>query len=373
MRRASDFGSLGWNSRTILAQSRRAGAQLRHLHEEVHADRPEERQARGEGVDVEADLAAAADVLDAVGQGVGELEVGGRAGFLHMVAGNADRVELGHVLRRVGEDVRHDPHRGCGREDVGVADHELLEDVVLDGPAQLLGPHALLFGGEDVEGQHRQDRAVHGHRHAHLVERDAVEQDLHVQDRIDGDPGHPDIAGDAGVVAVVAAVGGEVEGDRQALLPGGEVAPVEGVAVLGRGEAGILPDRPGLGRVHGGVGAAQVGRQAWPGVQEIQTGRVGGGVERRDGDALGGLPGQCLRWVAGLGGEGGAPSCRVGCAGWAQRQVGEARDLAHAASPASAASVRSRVARTSAPACTNSSTPAACQAARCVSSGRPIR
>ena len=32
------------------------GAQLRHLHEEVHADRPEERQARREAVDVEPGL-----------------------------------------------------------------------------------------------------------------------------------------------------------------------------------------------------------------------------------------------------------------------------------------------------------------------------
>ena len=240
-------------------------------------------------------------------------------------------------------------------------------------PLSCSGRHALLLGGDDVERQHRQHGAVHGHRHAHLVERDAVEQDSHVEDRIDRDAGHADIARDARVVAVVAAVGGEVEGDRQALLPGGEVAPVEGVAVLGRGEAGILPDRPGLGRVHGRVGAAQEGRQARPGVQEVEPGRVGGGVERRDGDALGRLPGQCLRWLAGLGGERGAPSCRVGCAGWAQRQVGEARDLAHAASPASAASARSSVARTSAPAWTNSSTPAACQAARCASSGRPIR
>ena len=43
--------------------------------------------------------------------------------------------------------------------------------------------HALLLGGDDVERQHRQHRAVHGHRHAHLVERDAGEQRAHVVDR----------------------------------------------------------------------------------------------------------------------------------------------------------------------------------------------
>src|SRR3990172_2223926 len=50
-------------------------------------------------------------------------------------------------------------------------------------------------------------------------------------------PAHP-----PGVVRVVAAVGGEVEGDREALLPGGEVAAVEGVRLLGGGEAGVLAD-----------------------------------------------------------------------------------------------------------------------------------
>jgi hypothetical protein len=40
----------------------------------------------------------------------------------------------------------------------------------------------------------------------------------------------------------VAAVGREVEGDRQALLPGRQVAAVEGVRILGRGEAGMTPE-----------------------------------------------------------------------------------------------------------------------------------
>ena len=44
-------------------------------------------------------------------------------------------------------------------------------------------------------------------------------------------PGHADVADDARVVRVVAAVGREVEGDGQPLLARGEVAPVEGVGL----------------------------------------------------------------------------------------------------------------------------------------------
>ena len=104
--------------------------------------------------------------------------------------------------------------------------------------------HALLLAGDDEEGHDRKHRAVHGHADRHLAERDAVEQQLHVLDAVDRDARHADVAGDARIVAVVAAVGGEIEGDAQALLPRGEVAAVEGVGFLGGREAGILADGP---------------------------------------------------------------------------------------------------------------------------------
>ena len=69
---------------------------------------------------------------------VGELEIGRRPGLLHVVAGDRDRVELRHVLRRMAEDVGDDAHRARGRVDVGVAHHELFEDVVLDGAGELV-------------------------------------------------------------------------------------------------------------------------------------------------------------------------------------------------------------------------------------------
>ena len=91
-----------------------------------------------------------------VGQREGELQRLVRPRLLHVVAGDRDRVELRHVLRRVLDDVADDPHARLGRVDVGVADHELLEDVVLDGPRELLRLNPLLLGRSDVERQHRQ-------------------------------------------------------------------------------------------------------------------------------------------------------------------------------------------------------------------------
>ena len=105
------------------------------------------------------------------------------------------------------------------------------------------------------------------------------------------------------MIGIVAAVGGEIERDRQALLAGGEVAAIEGVGILRRGEAGILPDGPGLVDVHGRVGAAQIGRDAGPGVEEVDAFEIGLAVGRLDRNALGRQP--RLGAAGGLRGRGG--------------------------------------------------------------------
>ena len=58
-------------------------------------------------------------------------------------------------------------------------------------PASFWPAHALLLAGDDEQRQHRQHRAVHGHRHGHLVERDAVEQRAHVEMKSIATPAMP--------------------------------------------------------------------------------------------------------------------------------------------------------------------------------------
>ena len=266
------------------------GAHLGDFEIEVHADRPEEAQASGELVHVQPLGQRGFHVFLAVGQREGEFQRLVGAGFLHVVAGDADRVELRHLLRRVFDDVADDAHRRCRRKDVGVADHELLEDVVLDGAGELVLRNALLLGRHDVAGQHRQHRAVHGHRHADLVERNGVEEDLHVLDRIDRHAGLADVAGHPRVVRVVAAMGRQVEGHRYALAAGGQRLAVEGIRCFGGREAGVLADGPRPHRVHRRLRAAQVGRQAGQGVGVLQAFDIAPGVQRLDGDAVRRMP-----------------------------------------------------------------------------------
>src|SRR6266446_1466994 len=92
------------------------------------------------------------------------------------------------------------------------------------------------------------------------------------------------------VICIVATVGGEIERDREALLPGGQIASVKSVGIFRGGEAGILPDGPGLVDIHRGIGATQIGRDAGPCLEEIDAFEVGFAVLGLDEDAFGREP-----------------------------------------------------------------------------------
>ena len=109
-------------------------------------------------------------------------------------------------------------------------------------------------------------------------------------DGIDRHAGHADIAGDPSGIGIIATMGGQVEGDGKAGLPGRQIAAVKGVGLFRRRESGILPDGPGLPAIHGGIGSAQKRRQAGIGVQKIDTGPVGLAVTATQRDAFGRFP-----------------------------------------------------------------------------------
>ena len=88
-------------------------------------------------------------------------------------------------------------------------EQEALGRVVIRGRVR----RALFEARDDVERENRKDRAVHGHRNRYLRKRDFVEQHLHVHDGVYRDARLADVADDARVVGVVAAVRGQVERD----------------------------------------------------------------------------------------------------------------------------------------------------------------
>ena len=246
----------------------------------------EEGEARGEAVDLEAGVERGLHVGHAVGQRERDLLDRRAALLAEVVAGDRDRVPARDVLGAVGEQVGRQPHRRHGRVDEVPARDVLLEDVVLDGAAELLRRHALLLADELVEQQQHGGGRVDGHRRGDLVERDAVEGGPHVVERVDRHAGAAHLAQAARVVGVQAELGRQVEGHAQARRPVGEQVLVALVGLLGRGVAGVLAHRPEPLAVHLAVRAARervLARLAQPRIQVLRG--VGGGVERLDLDA----------------------------------------------------------------------------------------
>ncbi len=134
-------------------------------------------------------------------------------------------------------------------------------------PRELLCVGAAAPGRGDVEREQDAGGRVDGHRGGDGVERDALEEALHVFDGVDGDADLADFAEGHGVVGVVADLGGEIEGDGEAGGAVGEEEFVAAVGLLGVAHAGVLAHGPEAAAVHGGLDAAGVGVLA--GVAEV--------------------------------------------------------------------------------------------------------
>ena len=91
---------------------------------------------------------------------------------------------------------------------------------------------------------------------------------------------------------------GQIEGDRHPLLSGREIAAIEGIRFLRRGEAGILPDRPGAAGIHRRLDPAGEGLEARQRAQMRQPRDILVGIERLHGYALQRLPGQVVERTA---------------------------------------------------------------------------
>jgi hypothetical protein len=158
-----------------------------------------------------------------------------------------------HPLRGVREEVGRDPHRRPRREDVVSACDVLLEDVVLHRPAELRGLDALLLRDELVEQEQQRGRRVDRHRRRDLAERDASKRSSMSAIESIATPVRPDLSLRARVVGVVPELRRQVERDAQPGLPALEQVAEALVRLLGRAEAGVLPNRPRPAAVHVGV------------------------------------------------------------------------------------------------------------------------
>ncbi len=279
----------------------------------------EERQLRREGVHLEPGPAGRLDVRDAVGEGKRHLLHRRTAGLADVVAGDRDGVPARHRLPAVREDVRDQPHRRPRREDVGAARDVLLEDVVLGGARQRRRAHALAAGDGDVQGEEDRRGGVDRHRRGHAVERDALEQVLHVLQRGDGHADLAHLAARDRRVRIVTHLCGQVEGDRETGLSLVEQEAVTLVGLRGRAEARILAHRPQPRAIATRVDAARE-RELARRLARAVGGDVGGSVHALDRLAPGRLG---LALAAAHRGLLTAGCCRASSAGWRRAWFGE--------------------------------------------------
>src|SRR4029453_1947600 len=95
------------------------------------------------------------------------------------------------------------------------------------------------------------------------VERNPVEQDLDVGEGVDRDPDASDLLLDVGVVGVMATLGRQVEGNRQTCPALRQQILVALVGLLGRTEAGVLPEGPELASIPLREVAAGERKRSW--------------------------------------------------------------------------------------------------------------
>ena len=154
----------------------------------------EEREPGREVVHSEAGLDRPAHVLDCVRQRECQLLDRRRPRFADVVSRDGNGIPAGDLGSTEPEGFRDQVEAGNRRIDVRAAGHVFLEDVVLDGPAELRAVDAALLGHHDVHRQQRCGRGVDRHRSCHCVERDAVQQGVHVVDRVDRHAHAPHLA-----------------------------------------------------------------------------------------------------------------------------------------------------------------------------------
>ena len=231
---------------------------------------------------------------------------------------------LRHLVDGERDHVRDQPHRGLGRERVGAAREELLDDVVLRGALEGVAVDAVLLRHGHVEREQPGRGGVDRHRRVHRVQRDAVEQGVHVALVRDRDADLAHLAARELVVRVVAGLRGQVEGHGQAGLALREVPAVELVRLARRRMAGVGAHHPrpvGLRK--------SVSRPAHTG---IVRSRAREQADRRDAPGAG--PGD-LRLRAGRRDRGPGPLHRRGDAPRGARSRGAAGAPAHPHPPRS--------------------------------------
>ncbi len=202
-------------------------------------------------------------IRNRVGDREGHFLHGRRPGFADVVAADRNGVPVRQFTFTPREDVGDDPHRVPRRVDVGAARDVFLQDVVLDGAAQLGQRDTLPACDRHIQREQNNGGGVDRHRRRHLAQRDAVKQRRHVVDGVNRHTNTAHFPCGHRMVGVVAHLRGKIEGDAQAADTLREQVAVACIGLCRRPEAGVLAHRPQAPPIHRGLNAACIREHAW--------------------------------------------------------------------------------------------------------------
>ena len=156
----------------------------------------------------------------------------------------------------------------------------------------------MFFPSYNEASQNRDHGPVHSHGNRHFIQRNTIEQDLHIFDTVNRHTGLANVANNTRVVTIVAPMRRQIEGDRHTFLPRSQTLAVKRIAVFSRRETGILPDGPRPPCIHRAARATRIGRNSGHSAKVLNPVQIVRCINRLNGDPLRRIPRQIIERAA---------------------------------------------------------------------------
>ncbi len=223
---------------------------LAHLFDEADAGVDKEADPSDDLLELfSLDLAAFTNQVegpDGVGQGEGQFLRRRRTCLLQMIGADVRRVPFRDIGQRILVHLGDHAQALLRRKDVGAPGEVFLDDIVLRGPLQQSDVFTAFPGQRHIERQQPHRSGVDGHRGVHLLKGNAFEESVEVFQAVDRYADLADLRASNGMIGGVAALGGQIKGDREAGLPFVQIGAVEFVGLAGVGVASVGSKDPWL-------------------------------------------------------------------------------------------------------------------------------
>ena len=161
-----------------------------------------------------------------------------------MVSANGNGVELGREFCAEFKGINYQAHRRRGRVDVFLLRDVFLQDVILERAGNFFPVGALLFCHHQIHGPQNRRGRIDRHGNSGLLQINAVEENFHVFQRINGDAALAYFAFTRRMVRVIAHQRGQIKRNGEAAAAAGHQVFVTLVGFLRRSKAGKLAHGP---------------------------------------------------------------------------------------------------------------------------------